>query len=70
MPRSGFEQAFKNFDSGRFPSPVWTEQTKTFSGVNLQIQPANSFDFAVVGLAQIAALDHGWHEGIVKEAAR
>ena len=62
---SWFEQAFENLDGRRLPGAVGAEQAKTFSRLNFQIQPAHGFDFAVVGLAQVTALDGGGHEGIL-----
>ena len=64
---SCLEQAFENLNSGGLPCTVWAEQPETLTGVNLQIQPANSFDSAVVGLAQVTASDHGRHSLILPD---
>src|SRR5229473_5066933 len=65
---SGFEQTFQNFDGGGFSRSVRPQQAETFSRPNLQIQSTDRLNFAVIGLAEVAALDHGRHEGILLDA--
>ena len=58
---SGCEQAFQNFDRRGLPRAVRPEQAEAFAGLDLEVQPTHSLDFAVISLAQIAALDGGGH---------
>ncbi len=55
------EQAFEDFDGRRLPCSVRTEQAEALAGFDLQAEAADGFDFAVVGLAQVGALDRGSH---------
>jgi hypothetical protein len=61
LTRGGIEQAFKNFNRRGLAGTVRTEQAETFARLNLEIEPADGFNFAVVGLAQIATLNGGRH---------
>ena len=65
LPGGGFEQAFQDFDGRGLPRTVRTEQAETFAGGDFEVQAADGFDFPVVGLAQIAALDGGRHGEIL-----
>jgi len=59
------EKSFENFDGRSLPCSVGTEQAKTFAGLDFKIEPAHGFDFAVIGLAEIAALDGYGHVQIL-----
>jgi hypothetical protein len=69
LARCRLQQALEDFDGRGLPGPVRAEQTEAFSGLNLEIQPAHRFDFAVVGLAQIATLDSDGHLEILMDGA-
>ncbi len=59
------EQAFEDFDGRGLACSVWAQQPKAFARLNCEIQPAHGFDFAVVGFAQVTALDGDHHVGIL-----
>ncbi len=59
------EQALKNFDSGGLPCSVGAEESEALAGFDAQADAADGFDFSVVGLAQVGALDWRSHEQIV-----
>ena len=51
-----------------FPAPFGPSSPKHSPSLNFQIQPAHGFDyFAVISLAQVTALDGGWHKGILPD---
>ena len=58
---SRFQQAFQNFDCGGLPCSVGAEQAEAFAGLDLEVEPAHGLEFAIVGLAQIAAMDGYGH---------
>ena len=51
------EKAFENFNRCGLPCPVRSKQAKTFASFNAQVEPANSFNLAIVSFAKIAALN-------------
>ena len=57
LARRGLEQSLQNFYGRRLPCSVWPKQSKTFAGLNFQIQPAYSLDLSIVSLAQVSTLD-------------
>ena len=61
----GREQAFEDFDGRGLPCSVRAEQAEAFAGFDAQTEAADGFDFAVVGLAQVGALDRRPHVQIV-----
>ena len=63
------QQAFQNFNGRGLSGAVGAEQAETFPGMDVKVQPAHSFDFAIVGLAQVAAFDNGRHWSILLKAA-
>jgi hypothetical protein len=63
--RRRLEKAFENFDGCGLACPVGSEKSETFARVNGEIQAADRFDFAVVGFAQVTALNGGSHSGIL-----
>ena len=63
---SGIEQAFEDFDGGRFARAIGSEQAEAFAGLDLEVEAADGFHFAVVGLAQVAALDGGGHSAFYR----
>ncbi len=65
---SGREQAFEDFDGSRLPCSVGAEKTEAFAGLDAQAEAADSFYLAVVGLAQVNALDRRWHHGILNQS--
>src|SRR3989442_9298262 len=69
-PEVGLEQALQDFDGGGLPCTVWPEQAETFPGFDLEVQPANGLDLAVVSLPQVAALDGRGHAMILTERQR
>src|ERR1700686_4587706 len=44
---------------------VWAEESEALAGFDAQADSADGFDFSVVGLAQVGALDGRSHEQIV-----
>src|SRR5215471_14906949 len=69
LTRGRLQQAFEDFDGRGLPCSVGTEQSEAFALLNLKVQPTHRFDFAVVGLAEIAALDGGGHGEILTDRA-
>ena len=67
LARSRLQQPFQDFDGRGLPCPVRTEQTEALSGLNFKVQPAHGLDFAVVGLAQVAALNGYRHSVILPD---
>src|ERR1035438_820108 len=65
FPRRRSQQTLKDFDGRGLPCTVRTKQTEAFASLNAQTEAANGLHFAVVGLAQIGALDRRSHEGIL-----
>jgi hypothetical protein len=63
----GFDKSLEDFDGGGLPRSVRTQKAKALSGLDFQTQPADGFDFTVVGLAQVAALDGSGHAKILNE---
>jgi len=61
FPRGGLQQAFENLDARRFAGAVRSKQAESFAFADLQVQAAEGFDFAVIGLAQTTALDRQRH---------
>ena len=59
------EQAFEDFDGRGLPCSVRTEESEALASVDLQAQAAYGFNFAIVGLAQVSALDWRAHVQIV-----
>ena len=64
-PEVGASRPFKNFDGRGLPCSVRAQEAEALSALNFQTQPADSFDFAVVGLAQVAALNGSRHSKIL-----
>ena len=62
---SGREQALEDFDGGGLPCSVGAKQSEALAGFDAQADAADGFDFSVVGLAQVDALDWRCHEQIV-----
>jgi hypothetical protein len=62
---SGCEQALEYFDGGGLPRSVGAEESEALAGFDAQADSADGFDFSVVGLAQVGALDGRSHEQIV-----
>jgi hypothetical protein len=63
--RGGCEQTFEDFDGRGLPRSIRTEEAEALAGLDLQADAADGFDFSVVGLAQVGALDGRRHEQIV-----
>ena len=61
------EQSLENFDGCGLPCTIRAEQSEALAGSNRKRQATQGLDFAVVGFAQIAALDGGGHGGILAE---
>ena len=59
------EQPFKDLDGGGLACSIRSEKTKAFPALDFEAQPAKGFDFAVIGLAQVAALDGSRHAKIL-----
>ena len=59
------EQAFEDFDGRGLPCSVRTEESEALASVDLQAEAADGFNFAIVGLAQVSALDWRSHVQIV-----
>ena len=59
------EQAFQNLDGRGFSRAIRTKQSEALAGMNLEIQPAHGFDFAVIDFTEIAALNGDRHGSIV-----
>jgi hypothetical protein len=55
------------WDGRRLPCPVRPKQAKAFAGLDFEVQAAHGFEFAVVGLAQIAAVDGYGHWEILPD---
>src|SRR5437660_20121 len=67
--RGGLQQPFEDLDGCGLPCTVGTEESETFSGLDLKVEPTHCFHFAVVGLAQVAALDSEGHRLILTDVA-
>src|ERR1035438_4376038 len=61
LPRSRREQAFEDFNGCGLPRPVRPEQAKALAGLDLQVQATHGLDFAIIGLAQVTALNGYGH---------
>ena len=59
------EQALENFNGSGLPCSVGAEESEALAGFDTQANAADGFDFSVVGLAQVGALDWRSHEQIV-----
>src|SRR5262249_50032725 len=55
------KQAFQDLDRRGLSCTIRPEQAKALPALDLQAESANGFDFAVVGLTQIATLDGKSH---------
>jgi hypothetical protein len=62
LSRGRREQAFKDFDGSGLSRPVRSQQAKTLARCDFEIQAPHGLHLAVVGLAQVAALDSGGHD--------
>ena len=67
LSRGRRQQTFQDFDGGGLPCSVRSEQAEALARLDFQIQPADGFNLAVVGLAQVAALNGGGHPEILPE---
>ena len=54
---SGCEQALEYFDGGGLPCSVWAKESEALAGFDTEADATDGFDFSVVGLAQVGALD-------------
>src|SRR5260221_12765734 len=65
------EQPFQDFDGGGLPCPIGTEESEALARFDAQADPADGFDFSVVGLVTGGALDRcfSWrpHQGILNQ---
>src|SRR5581483_4325006 len=59
------QQSFQDLNRRGLPCAVRTKQSEALSHLNFEVETADGFHFAVVRLAQIAALDGGRHPGIL-----
>ncbi len=56
-PELGREKSFEDFDGCSLAGAVRAEQAEALSALDLEVEPAHGFHFAVVGLAQVTALN-------------
>src|SRR4029077_10174744 len=64
------EQTLKDFDGRGLPCSVGAEESEALAGFDLQADAADGFDFSVVGLAQVGALDCcRTHRSILSQAS-
>src|SRR5207245_4229493 len=63
--RSRRKQTFENLDSCRLAGAVRSEQPEAFAFANLEVDPAQGFHLAVIGLAEAVAFDRQRHPSIL-----
>jgi hypothetical protein len=63
--RKWYQQTFEDLDSCGLPRPIRPEQAEALAGLEPKVQSTHRLHFAVVSLAQIAALDGGSHARIL-----
>jgi hypothetical protein len=59
----GRQQPVQDFDGRGLAGSIRAQETKTFAGLNCQVEAPNSFDLSVVGLPQAPATDGILHIG-------
>ena len=63
IARRGRQQSFEDLDGRGLARAVRPEQAEALAGLDGQVEPANRFDFAVIGLLQASATDGSFHTG-------